>query len=728
MRFPQSYPSAHIRIPAPHKPEFSQHPAQGDLTLSPMSAKDSQPALTPARTQRERQTQGIALVVTLLAAMILMVSMLAITSTMVISSQRTTADQDITLQAQYAAEAGLARANFVLAEIQSTMRRLSVPTGQSPNTINGHIRNFCGGGFLTNPPPDADGTLLCDLSNASNNYIVPDIANRYSIFSTYVTMPNPGYATAAAASAYWNNAFIENEAIPYSISTRVGTNGSAETWYTLSYGLKPERAVQRAADTYRLFFKIVDVKSVGEVRSAGRVVASRQLERVTQPNPDVTQTASGEYFIDVFNPSFSRYVQFRDYTTQTAADGGNQLYFGADERFDGPVHTNGRPGFMGSSTTNPLFTDEFTTAATAGTYSGLSTNDHARMFPNVAPRFNAGDVDIQENVFSQLRASMGGDENNYQNAVTNRELRETWGVGKTSERDLPMPDGVYFSKGNSNNQVNTANDWVAHPNKASGIYVKGNLDTLRFSKTDNTATGRQIIEITQAGVTTRFEQQIDGRWTVKVGSNQPRTLNGSFNGMIYVDGNIASLGGDTGTNSDIAANSQMTLASTGNIIVKNDITYTDDPTATGKENAKNVLGIFTNGAKCTAAGAIASCGSIELDGTVNKDLTVHATMMASRDGQGFGTLNCGGSSCPNKGTVVDGSVSRQVRINVLGGVIESQSQTVSSGSNGYRRAYRYDRRFRSGFSPPFFPKRANWTAQLEPFVTQQQLWQTVKSR
>ena len=693
------------------------------------------PAESPpacARPGHVRHTQGVALIVTLLAAMILMVFLLAVSSTMVVSSQRTTADQDVTLQAQYTAEAGLARGNMALAEIQGALQRIAVPAGQASGVINTHIRNFCGGVFLpTQPAPPDNGTLLCDLSTPSNNFSVPAFANRYSLFTTYTNLPNPGYTTAAAASTYWNNVFVEDEASPNTVSARVGTNGSAETWYTVSYGLKPERAVLLAADTYRLFFKVINVTSTGQVRVGGQIVASRRLEQITVLNPNFNnQTTSGEYFVDVFNPSFSRYVQFRDRTTQTAGDGGGQLYFGADETFDGPVHTNGTPGFMGSASTNPRFLDEFTTAAATGTYSGLSNSasDQARMFPNATPRFAAGAVNIQENIFSQLRASYGGDESQSEdgppaNPVTERELRGAWGVGRPAQRDIIMPDGVYFSKGNSNDQVNVANSWAGHPTKASGIYVKGNLSALRFSKTDNTPTGRQVIELTQAGVLTRFEQQTNGGWTVRVGNAATRTLTGEFNGMVYVDGNIASLGGDDGTNNDIAANSQVTLASSGNIIVKNDITYTNDPTVPGNENAANVLGVYTNGKKCIS-GAVAGCGSIELDGTVNKDLTIHATMMASYTGQGFGTLNCGGSTCPNKGTVTG----RQVRINVLGGVVESQSQTVSSGANGYRRAYKYDRRFRSGFSPPFFPRRSSWTAQLEPFVVQTQVWQTVKPR
>ena len=747
MRFSQLYPPACPQTPAPHKPEFSQHPARRDLTLSLMSAKPPQPVFTPAGTPRVRRTQGIALVVVLLSAMVLMVSLLAVTSTMVISSQRTTADQGATLQAQYAAEAGIARGNAMMNEIQlfiqpplndTTSPRLSIPTGQSSNTILGHIRNLCGGFIPSSNASSAFGPVLCTIPNPT-----PAFDNRYTLFTTYVTAPNAAYTSTGSTDAakYWQQAFGGRIAATTkpgfsttTVETKVSQSGGAESWYRVSYGLRPDRVVQLngASDSYRLFFEVMPITATGEVRVGGEIVASRTIMQDTQPNPSPT---TSEYYLDVFNPAFSRYVQFRDHTYQTTKDGGNHLAFGAGEQFDGPVHTNDQPRFTGSSTTNPLFTDEFTTAAATASYGGLSTADHSRMFPNFPPRFKAGEVDITENVYSQLRAAMGGDENRNENGatpdpVTNRELREGWGVGKAADVNKDMPNGVYFSKGNSNNKANNLNSWVGDPAKPSGIYVKGDVTSLKFSKTDNTATGRQVIEINQAGIVTRFEQRTDGNWEVKEQSGSTRILSGSFNGMIYVDGNVSSLGGDGGANNDIAANSQVTLASSGNIIVKDDITYTDNPTEAGKENAKNVLGIYTNGGKCGLAGALAACGSIELDGTAGKDLTVHATMMASREGQGFGTLNCGGEGCPNKGTVYDSvlKANRQVRINVLGGVIESQSQTVSSGENGYRRAYKYDKRFKTGFSPPFFPKRANWTAQTVFFSTQQQFWQTTVKR
>lgn len=104
-----------------------------------------------------KRTQGVALVVVLLSAMVLMVSMLAISATMAISSQRATADQNVTLQAQYAAEAGVARANYGLTEAHSVMSQLTVTTTSSSASIvneqlKTHTRNYCNGTYVAAAP------------------------------------------------------------------------------------------------------------------------------------------------------------------------------------------------------------------------------------------------------------------------------------------------------------------------------------------------------------------------------------------------------------------------------------------------------------------------------------------------------------------------------------------------------------------------------------------------
>jgi hypothetical protein len=172
----------------------------------------------------------------------------------------------------------------------------------------------------------------------------------------------------------------------------------------------------------------------------------------------------------------------------------------------------------------------------------------------------------------------------------------------------------------------------------------------------------------------------------------------SFNGMIYVGGAVLALQGNGNNQPDIASGSQITLTTTGNVILKNDITYTDDPNADA--NAKNVLGIFS------------SNGAILADGQNNQDLNINASIMATYGGLGFGTVNF---------TQSRGSVNgRKPRINLVGGLIENQSQTVGVvGGGGYARNYKYDQRYLKGFAPPFFPTQETWATKLDKLFDMQ---------
>ena len=75
--------------------------------------------------------------------------------------------------------------------------------------------------------------------------------------------------------------------------------------------------------------------------------------------------------------------------------------------------------------------------------------------------------------------------------------------------------------------------------------------------------------------TTVFRQTDENAWKVEE-KGRTRALSGSFNGVIYVDGDIV-LRGDGTDRADIAANSQFMLVTTGDIIVTASLTYTDNP-------------------------------------------------------------------------------------------------------------------------------------------------------
>ena len=96
--------------------------------------------------------------------------------------------------------------------------------------------------------------------------------------------------------------------------------------------------------------------------------------------------------------------------------------------------------------------------------------------------------------------------------------------------------------------------------------------------------------------------------------------------------------------------------------------------------------------------------------------------MASAAGKGFGTVNPNDS----RGTVTVNGQSRKARINLIGGIIEDQSQTVgNTTTGGYSRNYNYDRRFKTGFTPPFAPIQENWETVLDRFGHPEGIWLAV---
>ena len=726
MRRPTCSTTLAKRQPA-QKPKFSQRSGRQDFTLGGMSV--SQP-------KRARQTQGIALVVVLLSAMILMVSLLAISATMTISSQRTTVDQGVTLQAQYAAEAGLAQVSSRLDEAYNLLRTLNVSTtSSSASAINTamrtHAQNYCNTSLAAlptgyesyrnwSPAHKTSGFPLCTVQSGASS-------NRYSLFANYITS---GYPAGTTAATYWPTIFSVDTQT--SSSVKIASTTTSETWYNLSYQLlRPTRVTLVQPNYYRFYYNVAynGVTSRGELRGSGStVVASRTISRQLS-------ASNKEYYIEVNLPSFARNFVFRNKTTNTS---NSQLYFAGGETFDGPVHTNGKPGFYKLNGQVPVFSDSFSTCSSTGTYYGYGSAASADMqntFQGGSPEFGVPCIGMPTNSYNQLRASYGG---NVEDTTTLAcsELASKWGLkvssssckssstGKNSDYNA-VPSGVYYSKGNpssgNNGSPNNDNSWNDTNDYGGGIYVKGDVSQLKLS----VKSGRQVIEMQQsppavsATTTTRFEEKNNGKWDVYVNNVKVKTLDGTFNGLVYVDGNVADMRGDGTTAGDIASKSQMTLTATGQIVIKDDITYTDDPLT--NSDAANVLGIYSSGEKCDLSGAINSCGSVLVDGGLNKDMNISASIMASHDGEGFGAVKYNQS--------LGSLTGRKVRINLTGGVIEDQSQTVGDvGNNGYARAYKYDRRFRDGLvKPPFFPERTSkWESDTENFTDQQQVWQTVQ--
>ena len=721
MRRPTCSATRILKSQPDQKPKSSQRLEPQGFTLKGMPVRLS--------SQRTRQTQGIALVIVLLSAMILMVSLLAISATMTISSQRTTVDQSVTLPAQYAAEAGVARATANLAEIDGVMRQINV-TNSTRTQIEGHIRSYCNGGTV-NFSPTPPNNEICRVGSGN-------LSNRYSIFSTYI--PSSAYPAGTTSSTYWTNVFGVSSA-----SAKISTDAvnKSETWYNVNYKnaagapagpLKPTRVLLAGRNSYQFEFAVSPTRSDGEIRAGGKVVATRSIEK---------QTEGSISLLNVNLPTFARNFVFRDVTESLEGD---QLYFAGGESFGGPVHTNGTPGFYKKDGVTPVFTDDFSSCARGGSFSGYSDQtDVQNTFQGSSPQFGVDPcISLPRNSNNQKRASFGGDASNT-DPVADQELFDRFRPAYINSNDPNAYNGVYYSQGDYRER-NKANSWLG------GMYIRGDVDQLKLSTTN----GRQVISLKQGSTTTTFTENTDGTWTVVPPSTGKR-LTGTFNGMIYVEGDINDMRGDGSTTADLAPKSKLMVTSTGRVLLKDDITYVDMPDPDRPESEvnaalatvkDNVLGIYSSGEKCEPVNRSTSgCGSILADGADGKDLNIHASLMATKEisrtanrrGEGFGAVR----NDKNIGQVTqrdadNKKVKRKAQIKLFGGVIEKQSQTVGDTKDkGYARNYKYDKRFKSGFAPPFFPEQAEggesaviakWEADLDsatPIGGGQSLWQTV---
>jgi Tfp pilus assembly protein PilX len=336
-------------------------------------------------------------------------------------------------------------------------------------------------------------------------------------------------------------------------------------------------------------------------------------------------------------------------------------------------------------------------------------------------------IPMPPNVFSQERASLGG--NPYDTSpVSNQEINQALGRCTPTCPGSPPPTGVYVPVTNTGTQQK--------PNLVvtGGIYVQDtNLQRLSFSID---SANRQVVQFNQVvnnqtQVTTIVIDKAANQttMTVKLGSSAPQvsTYSGVPNGMIYVSGSIAALGGRSpGGSSSCPADStdaaygqlgsciqqdnQITVTAQGDITIDNHIRYQVDPrgpdgrwgTADDNMTVKNILGIYT------------ATGNINIADPAPDNIVIDAFLMASQ-GE-YQVIDYATRPPQGNANILGGKI-----INYEGyeGTMNYQGQIVS----GYGLNLSFDRRTQAGTAmPPFFPLIQQYTATF-PNLTGKPTWQ-----
>ncbi|WP_456414377.1 PilX N-terminal domain-containing pilus assembly protein, partial [Oceanithermus profundus] len=278
---------------------------------------------------------GIALVVTLLFALLLFIAIVTVSSSLSLSGKRVTANQKAALEAQYAAESGLAlattRLSLVGSEVADFIANVSdfeMPSGTDWASLRTYLQKFCG---VTSEPGDpafvptdkpAVGSVICtadpDLVDWSDPRAAP-----YSIFlDGHIDASR--YPGGAAPEDYWRTRLG-----PQTLERTLKSRGRLVTAYTVTYGFEPWRAEVLPNAAVRLTFRARPTVSSGFLAKEGTDVARHKIE----------QAFTGELRIDLRPPSFSHFMLFTNYQRGGGGGGVGSGNFSHDTPFPEPMHT-----------------------------------------------------------------------------------------------------------------------------------------------------------------------------------------------------------------------------------------------------------------------------------------------------------------------------------------------------------------------------------------------------
>ncbi|GAA0511110.1 hypothetical protein [Deinococcus depolymerans] len=615
-------------------------------------------------------------IVTVLGGCLVIAVVLSMTATVTLNSQRNTNDNRLSLEAQYAAESALARAQAQVDLYARSLNSIVIPQGTQQSSILNQLGAVCGLASAVTLPLNiftlpVAGQKLCDIPRLSGSAL----DNQLTFFRNNVA--KPASMSDDAWKAYWRNMFSGKDAVLLSKTTATPSTATGTLNTEVKGGLTLTEVRVYPDNTLRVLLKSNPVISSTTLESGGQVVAQRTYSAGSLQDREIR----------VSQPPFSEYQYFVNRRTLPT---GGRLVFWDEDTFEGRVHANGAQGstaplfYAAAANTGPRFLGKYTATSPTLEYSTTNKPSASTMFKG-GYQLGVPSVALPSNANDQRLAAAGVQAGE---CTTTTALCLTAKFGAASA----TTNGVYFSSGTAT-ASNTGSGFGS--NGTGGIYVKGNVDDLKLSKNGNF----QRIEIVQGSKTTVFEQTSSTAWTVRENGVVKKTMtNSTFNGMVFVDGAIGDqntkgskgLRGDGTDTPDVAAESQLTVAAAGDIFIKDNLTYTDN--AKDKPDSSNVLGVYSEG------------GNIKVNGPANQDITIDGTLMASATGKGFGTVDY--TTLRTTGTTTP-------KINLTGGIIEEQSQgvgQVGTPGRGYSRNFKWDDRLGKGLTPPFFPTQGQYEA------------------
>lgn len=438
----------------------------------------------------------------------------------------------------------------------------------------------------------------------------------------------------------------------------------------------------------------------------------------------------GEYQFEVGLASFAQYAYFTNRDSNTS----NQIWFTENTMIDGPTHTNGNFAFYqdpwfggrvtsagcvnfnvrgtctGRTTNGAFFYDRPSTLLTVNSMSPSSNNPKRGVHePQLrgGVNWNAQYVPLPDNAFDQRSVALGAGE------MLDR--------GLLFDRDLSSLTLWAGNRHGKEPNYNSSNKTWSPP--ATHQFIEA-CWTVRV-RTGTTRWGVPIYEDRESCETYRYDQDkllqrlVPGADMSQDVATTWTTLDRPFNGVIYVEDNIARFRGPERRVSDdgmsaapaLARFSEITVVAEEDIRITRDLRYEQPPcTGVPTRNSRtravtpatcnnlahpNVLGLYTPGGDIIVGNDHTGSGSDSLNAP--KDVHVHAVLMSASDQirvEGHRERN--GYRTGDRGQFF-----------LMGGMIQDNRGVFGtfSGSTraGYDRVYTYDPRMRRGVAPPYFP-------------------------
>lgn len=687
------------------------------------------------------------MVLVVLFTLLLLAGILAATLRLGLSSRQNTADQAATLQAQYAAESGMALAQSRLRDLENM---LSAPQAGSNiglklarnirfSAVRSWVNLLCGSGTWRNinegkggnagfydkgadkSYPQAQECVPSDLNSDDNFTLLAKIVTS-DAYDLLPTGERPA-ADEASRKAFWRGVFTTSKTLNTS-----ALGASATTQLTLT------RILRLSSIYHRVYLKVPQLTANA---SGGSTGATARRVLTAQSAKD------GEWWFDIVQPSLLDAVVQTDYHT---AMGGDWINFTTGTRFQGPLKTNdvftftSRNGFNSPSFSGQIVSAGCTNRTVTADEITCNRNPGVRIGDDETRNFSGTDAQKSTRIKNYIQ-NQGVNVNyngitpnfagQYQPFPTIVENQENAANGK-DDNGTPFNDGSrglvlgsdeigvqMFVGDNNMNPPSTYDTTNRKWQEASSSYQYFRPITATNCSEQLGGTCNPIYS------NTIYRVDKDMNMYSKTGTGTWTTMSGKFNGVLFKGGGSATpltLMGPTRTSGStpeaqarpaVASFMGITLATPREIDVRSDLALSQSPCRYDEyetvqvqppcKERENVLGLFSSAQK------------IVIKKQVPNNAVLQAAMMSSQ--QEF-TVEDHNDGDPRGDIIFTGSLvekyygangtfgtERYCARQALWGCAEYATRTVRTG---YTRDYSHDKRFLDGLTPPFYPTSPKW--------------------